>query len=813
MTRRAAFVLAALLLTVSATAQTTDSQQSTVPIPVRLETPGRSRIIVLDARITSEMDLRSLQAAPIVEMLRDIVAAEVALLLEEASIDGWLSTGELTTIGMTARFDTADLAAAVTVPVDLMAESVIEVAGSNPLPPYRALYPSLFAVGLPVNLEFNAVRTRIAETTGYGAEAIFRPGISVYDVVLESQITLERSGDETNTSVQDTRVVYDYEPWGLRLSAGQLQPAARGFQSTRALAGVSVVPQRFSPASAAGSGLYSQQIVLDAKSTANVIINDRLIRSIPLEPGIYRLEEFPLSPGLNDIRIDVIDEFGDVETVGRTIPYARQLLLPGAYDFALAAGVEPWDVALPFLTGYLRRGVTEAITAGTTLQLGRHYLLSSLDAIYATPVGTVSGDVALSTKEWGRTGFANRLTYRFALPRARYPWLPTVSTSVQYRNPGFRPSETVSDVGRTKWTNTFTLIQPMPWDLALAVGFSQRLYHAGEDRSGLAYVNLGRRVGRNGSVRIVGEYDFLKTDDNWGVQITFNMRFGGVGSASTTINTPEREVDIVGTAGTDLGRYQVSGDANIQNFRLTDGGLGGVGGSARFTGPAFSTALFGNVRLVGEGSIGDQQYDLVRYGVRGGTGLYYADRVFGFGRAARNSFAVVRADPAMPKNRVVVNESGGVVDGRSSFLGAATSTAYSAYSPKALQAQLTGLPADYSIGNTSFLYYPRYRSGVGVTIAGSRRVYVRGTLLNAEGAPVALSGLLVVPLFEPEIDESETAVGGWSFTDENGVFEIYGLVPGRYQIMVKGSEERSSLFDLEETEERFVEIGTVEVYE
>jgi len=98
-----------------------------------------------------------------------------------------------------------------------------------------------------------------------------------------------------------------------------------------------------------------------------------------------------------------------------------------------------------------------------------------------------------------------------------------------------------------------------------------------------------------------------------------------------------------------------------------------------------------------------------------------------------------------------------------------------------------------------------------VTIPGTHRVYVRGTLVDAAGEPVALKGLVIVPLFEPDIDETETPVGGFSFSDELGVFEIYGLVTGTYQILVQGKESVSAVFPISVADERLVEIGEVVV--
>jgi outer membrane usher protein len=87
---------------------------------------------------------------------------------------------------------------------------------------------------------------------------------------------------------------------------------------------------------------------------------------------------------------------------------------------------------------------------------------------------------------------------------------------------------------------------------------------------------------------------------------------------------------------------------------------------------------------------------------------------------------------------------------------------------------------------------PTYKSGIVVRV-GTRATYsVEGTILLADGkALVFKSGAIV------SIEVTESAPIAF-FTDEHGVFQAYGLLPGSYGIKLKEGEPYTGIFILPE---------------
>jgi len=636
------------------------------------------------------------------------------------------------------------------------------------------------------------------------------PAFVYRDWILEGELLSSRTAGSGSFRVENARVIHDFVDYGLRVSAGQIVYPVRGFQNLQPLFGIAAAPGSFGGDQSASSSRFSQPITVEGDTTANVYINDRLIRSFELEPGLYQLEDFPLAPGMNDIRIELIDRFGEIESITANVPFAGDLLWTGELEYAGAVGFVPWTLNRPMASGYIRRGMSTTVTAGTTLQFGTNIQVLGTEAIYASPYGTVRSDLYGSLYDWQTAGWAGRFYYRFSLSSNRM--IPSAAVSVRYQSPGFRVVGQESATEQVKWVNSVSVSQALPWEVGAVAGFTHRSYYGNDLRSAQFFLGLNRSISTFGGIRISGDYDPLATGNSWGVRITATFRTGSNRvNLNTSVDVPDANIDTGVNGSFGAGMITGTASAGFQNLRLSDGGIGGVNAGAGVDTHRFEASGYTNARYTGSGSISGQEVDLFRYGLRFGSGLYYADRAVGIGRPSRAGFAVVRADKDVPASTVLVNPHGAGADSKSGWMGAAVVTDYSAYQNKVLQAEITGLPADFSLGNTSFIYHPRYRSGTLVTIPGTHRVYVRGTLVDAAGEPVALKGLVIVPLFEPDIDETETPVGGFSFSDELGVFEIYGLVTGTYQILVQGKESVSAVFPISVADERLVEIGEVVV--
>ncbi len=126
-----------------------------------------------------------------------------------------------------------------------------------------------------------------------------------------------------------------------------------------------------------------------------------------------------------------------------------------------------------------------------------------------------------------------------------------------------------------------------------------------------------------------------------------------------------------------------------------------------------------------------------------------------------------------------------------------------AYTPSTTSVDVDNLPLGYSLGSGVFETYAPYKAGYVFEVGSGHSVTVYGTLVKADGTPVALQ------------TGTATAAGDESrsvavFTNGEGRFGAEGLAPGRWNISMAG--EAGTLIyavDVPENAMGLVKVGTL----
>jgi len=109
-------------------------------------------------------------------------------------------------------------------------------------------------------------------------------------------------------------------------------------------------------------------------------------------------------------------------------------------------------------------------------------------------------------------------------------------------------------------------------------------------------------------------------------------------------------------------------------------------------------------------------------------------------------------------------------------------------------------PPDAAPSIQSVALRPGYRSGTIIAVSVQRSFPVRGRLLGADGKP---SSGRIGDLHSA----AGKALGVATFTDEDGVFELYGIAAGSYSIQWEGGT--GSAFTIADTELKEINIGNL----
>jgi outer membrane usher protein len=153
-------------------------------------------------------------------------------------------------------------------------------------------------------------------------------------------------------------------------------------------------------------------------STADVYVNDVLVRTSDLPPGPFDITDVPIVTGSGDVRLIVRDMLGRQQLVSQPYYSSLSQLRAGLDDYSYEAGflrrsfgTRSNDYGSLFISGTHRYGFTNWLTAEAHLEASPDVQGASLAGSVIIPeVGHLEGSVAASNSTFG-TGASATLTF------------------------------------------------------------------------------------------------------------------------------------------------------------------------------------------------------------------------------------------------------------------------------------------------------------------------------------------------------------------------------------------------------------------
>jgi len=180
------------------------------------------------------------------------------------------------------------------------------------------------------------------------------------------------------------------------------------------------------------------------------------------------------------------------------------------------------------------------------------------------------------------------------------------------------------------------------------------------------------------------------------------------------------------------------------------------------------------------------------------TSIAFAGGRFGMARTIADSFAFLVPDKTIRRERVDAKSAGSSTIATSIAGHAALIPNLESYSASLVGIEMPESAPETSPSIPAVVLRPGYRSGTIIAVGARRSFLVRGRLLGPDGMPSA-------SMIGDVSTASGKALGIATFTDDDGLFEVYGLTPGAYSI--RWENGNSTDFSLGETELREVTIG------
>lgn len=774
-------------------------------LPVRLD--GEEMGLV-PAVLTGDILTATLNFATLAKLL-DEVADPSALerLRAAAGEDGFGSPGDLPPDGIAVLVDEAALQVDVTVPPALRRVVKLEVQRLGELARGFMLLPpaDLSAyINARAGLEYRSGDRLDGQKRRGPLGIAFEPAVNWRGWVLEGDLFYRENGYE-RWSRGAVRLVKDFPDSSVRLLAGDLAPPVDGLQTSRSLGGVSLFREFAIQPYRTTQPTGGRQFILDTPSTVEVYVNGRATRIYRLGAGPYDLSSLPGTSGANDVEIRITDSFGREQVVSFPFFFDSQLLAPGISEFAYTVGypytvdedVLDYDTGRPVLSAYHRQGITDRLTLGAGLQADRDQQNLSAEMLFTTPYGTFAVEPGASFA--GADGYALTARYRNYM-RGDEVWRNrTVTAQVSWWDSLYIPFGVLSARNDARLDTSFRLSQPVTTDLVATLGARWR-----ESRSPTIWdshavdLSLRYRLGLGDSldVTLTHERD-SRGDTSTGIFAALRFSFGdGRQSAGASIDTVRRErrLDWRYQSLTPVDSLALSVDA------LNRPGDNRLQGSADYTHQRFLAAVRHD--LV-EQAFGQEDGLDSRTQLNLATALAFADGHVGVSRPITNSFAIVLPHPRLDGRTVGVDPINGRYLAETDWLGPPVVPNISPYLIRPLLLDVPDVPLGYDIGNDRPGVAPGYRTGTLVPIGTDAAVSLDGTLIGQDGTPAALLSGVLRPVQGLEAEEVPF------FTNRRGRFRVEAVRPGRWEMLVHGTEAPPIPFEVPPDAEGVINLGEV----
>lgn len=603
----------------------------------------------------------------------------------------------------------------------------------------------------------------------------------------------------------DVRLIHDDVMSAMRYAAGDINFTNSGFQDTTPLGGFSVARyynelQPFRLVSPGGQ----RSFILERRSKVDVYINGSLTRTLNLNPGKINLQDFPFIDGINDVRLEVEDDAGRVETIEFSTFFDNDLLEKGLSEFSYNVGF-PSEVVdnrirynedLPSLSLFHNIGITDTLTLGVNAQGNKEVQQAGAVAVLATSGGNFGVEASLSRlEEDNATSGAVKLDWEYDLAPENNQEL---DLSIDVVGDDFASLSTIQPNNPFSIDAQMRFRTDLPWNFGAS--FTARRAWGRDTQGNINSVGgtVNRLFGTASTYLSLDFIDEQNEDDEIRTMFSISWRLGRRQSVSSRYNSTNSRISTQWT------RFQrnVARDwgANVSLERTDDNAE--LEGQFDYSGNRFE-ATYEHELLSNDLNMNLTQR---RSRLRFASAIGFADGHIAVGRPVDNSFAIFYPHKSLDDIDLAIDVNReGKARAWVDALGSALVHDVDNYRAEDIEIGSQNLPVGYDLGEESYNVLTSYGSGVAVQVGSDASVIAIGTGIDREGVAVPYaSGFIVAE----GADETQKIV---IFTNRAGRFVAQGIKPGVYNIQLRDDNMQiyTGSFLIEDDRIGYVNLGDV----
>jgi outer membrane usher protein len=752
-----------------------------VPLYLDEREAGMAQLLIADNPQES-----SVQAAPLIALLKDCLAEDKLLALETTITDGFIKLTDGVKNGVPMVFDEKLLAVTISLPSESKKGQTISARGQFHQSPNRTITPPS-----PASAYVNFFGSQDYVANDHMPESGRQPARLSSDGAVNLQgVVLEGSANYIEDAKHpfqrgDTRLVYDLPESMVRVAAGDLSYPVEGFQSFQPMLGVTVArdfdlqPYRVSEPTGQTS------FFLNSPSRVDIYVNERKVQTLQLDSGPVDVRNFPVVSGSNDVRLVITDANGRVEVKDFSIVSDAQLLESGLHKYAYNLGVistaseggKEYDTSEPVLSVFHRYGVNDWLTLGSNLQADNDQQMGGANATIGGKWGILRTDISESWVTNGDSGIALRGQYQYIIPAKSsndgvFRGARNFMLLSTYRDKDFAPLGVLLPSNLTSYDTTVRYSQQLSPTLNAGIGGRYERGRDDHDDDWSASLTLDKQLPAGIHLGMSLEHQRTETfgvlcNFTWAPQSSRHFVSGSYDSITHTTRTDwnykqsQRTESFSASAGV----------ANTPDYSEGNGSINYYGNRGNIS------ASHDLITTVDDN--GDNRGLEKRTQLRFGTALAMSDGHVAMSRPIAGSFAMIAPDPAIGDYPLGVNPQTGDDNqvhyaAKTDKLGPAVLPELTPYMNHTVSVDTRSLPPGFDPGDTHYTVQPSYHSGTFIKIGSDANVLLDGIFVYKDGRPVALQAGSIHPVSGTNSDSVVF------FTNRQGRFRIEKLRPGDY---------------------------------
>ena len=364
------FLCIILIFSISTAASVYADDVLTIPVQLTVHDGKIKRQSAVDTLISEKQEVISYSGKSLMILFDGMINSETGSLLSGSE---WISPQKLKEAGIEVTYNASKISSEIYIPPAIQPLNEIHASGNRQLPDYKRIPPAFIGASLPFYLTA-ASSTNTEDSSGsentqkiYGFNLM--PSLSAGKTLFSGDLLYENR--ENGFNLEDWEAAVSRDIAGLiRITAGTARIDPVGFQTASPVLGLGIEKREGIGGMPVLADRYHTEIEVETESTAEIFVNNNLVRSIRILPGRYEISNFPLVTGYNVVTIIITDIYGDTKKISGTVPHSPRIQEPGKAAWGASTGKGDNDTDLILSRGYLKTGFsnyfgTEVYSEGT----------------------------------------------------------------------------------------------------------------------------------------------------------------------------------------------------------------------------------------------------------------------------------------------------------------------------------------------------------------------------------------------------------------------------------------------------------------